>query len=69
MEELGEREVLSLCLEALNCIGAVVTEAHRFFGLDVESMEMELDMVRTQTLLETDVDPFLIAKWHWDDAV
>ena len=44
-------------------------EAHRLFGADVDSMEMELDMVRTQTLLETDVDPSLIAKWHWNDPV
>lgn len=69
VEELGEREVLCLCLEALNYIGAVMTAAHRLFGADVDSMEMELDMVRTQTLLETDVDPSLIAKWHWNDAV
>ena len=69
VEELGETEVLSLCLEALNYLGALVEEAHRFFGADVESTKMELDMVRTQTLLETDVDPSLIAKWHWNDAV
>lgn len=68
VEELGEGEVLSLCLEALNHIGLVVTEAHRLFGADVDSLEMKLDMVRTQTLLETDVDPSLISKWHWNDA-
>lgn len=69
VEELGESEVLSLCLQALNSIGAVVWEAHRFFGAEIESTEMELDVVRTQTLLETDVDPSLIAKWKWNDAV
>ena len=69
VEEIGETEVLSLCLRALNYIGAVVEEAHRLFGGDIESIEMELDMVRTQTFLETDVDPSLIAKWHWNDAV
>ena len=69
VEALGESEVLSLCLQALNHIGAVVEEAHSFFGADIESTEMELDMLRTQTLLETDVDPSLIAKWRWNDAV
>lgn len=69
VEELGEGEVLTLCLQALNYLGALVAEAHRFFGSSIESTEMALDMVRTQTLLETDVDPSLIAKWHWDDAV
>ena len=69
VEELGESEVLSLCLQALNYVGAVVGEAHRFFGADIENTEMELDMLRTQILLETDVDPSLIAKWHWNDAV
>ena len=69
MEEIGEAEVLTLCLQALNYMGVVVGEAHRFFGADIENTEMELDMVRTQVLLETDVDPSLIVKWHWNDAV
>lgn len=69
VEELGESEVLGLCLQALNYVGAVVAEAHRLFGADVQHTEMELDMLRTQVLLETDVDPSLIAKWRWDDAV
>ncbi len=67
--ELGESEVLTLCLQALNCIGAVVGEAHRFFGADTENTEMELDVVRTQVLLETDVDPSLVVKWRWNDTV
>lgn len=66
VEELGELEVLTLCLQALNCMGAVVGDAHRFFGADIGITEMELDMVRTQVLLETDVDPSLIVKWHWN---
>jgi len=69
VEDLGESEVLTLCLQALNYIGAVVGEAHRFFGADNENTVLELDMVRTQVLLETDVDPSLIVKWHWNDAV
>lgn len=67
VEEIGETEVLSLCLQALNYIAAVVWETYRLFGFAIGSMEMELDMVRTQILLETDVDPLLIAKWHWND--
>ena len=67
--ELGEVEALSLCAQALNYVGAVVREAHSFFGADVENTVVELDMLRTQTLLETDVDPSLIAKWGWNDAV
>lgn len=69
VEDLGESEVLSLCLQALNYVGAVVGEAHSLFGADVEKTELELDMLRTQILLETDVDPSLIAKWGWNDAV
>jgi hypothetical protein len=67
--ELGEVEALNLCAQALNHVGAVVREAHSFFGADVENTVVELDMLRTQTLLETDVDPSLIAKWGWNDAV
>lgn len=68
VEELGESEVLGLCLEALNHIGRLVGEAHRLFGVKVDGTEMELDLVRTQTLLETDADPSLIAKWRWNEA-
>lgn len=69
VEELGESEVLGLCLQALNQVGALVVEAHRMFGAEVEYTDMELDMLRTQVLLETDVDPSLVEKWGWNDAV
>jgi hypothetical protein len=69
VEELGEPEVLGLCVQALNYVGLVVEEAHSFFGADVETAVVEVDMLRTQTLLETDVNPSLVAKWGWDDAV
>ncbi|PNG58610.1 MULTISPECIES: hypothetical protein [unclassified Variovorax] len=68
VEELGETEVLGLCVQALNYVGAVLEEAHSFFGSDVESTVVAVDMPRTQTLLETDVDSSLVAKWGWDDA-
>lgn len=69
VEELGEPEVLSLCLQTLNYVGAVVGEAHVLFGAEIDDTEMEIDMNRTQTLLETDVDPSLIKKWRWNDTV
>jgi hypothetical protein len=69
VEELGEPEVLGQCVQALNYVGTVLEEAHQFFGAGVDSTVVELDMLRTQTLLETDVDPSLVAKWGWYDAV
>jgi len=69
VEEIGDSEVLGLCLRSLNSIGAVIGEAHRLFGADVDGVELEMDMLRTQTYLETDIDPSLIAKWGWNDAV
>ncbi len=67
--ELGEVEALSLCAQALNHVGAIVKEAHSFFGAYVENTIPKLDMLRTQTLLETDVDPSLIAKWGWNGDI
>lgn len=67
VEELGEQEVLGLCVQALNHIHEIVQDAHALFGESVESSRMEMDMLRTQTLLETDVDPSLILKWGWND--
>ncbi|MBI5938236.1 MAG: hypothetical protein HY850_10350 [Betaproteobacteria bacterium] len=69
VEEIGDTEVLRLCGQALNAIGVLVEEAHRLFGAGVEGAEVELDMLRTQTFLETDNDPSLIIKWGWSDAV
>lgn len=69
VEQLGKQEVLSLCVQALNRIGTVVESAHALFGAEVESTEVEVDLLRMQTLLETDVDPSLIAKWGWNIAV
>lgn len=69
VEELGEQEVLGLCVNVLNQIGAIVENAHRFFGADVESTVVEVDMLRTQTLLETDVNPSLVGKWGWNDTI
>lgn len=68
VEELGEPEVVGLCIQALNRVGAVIEEAHSFFGVGFESTVVEVDMLRVQALLETDVDPSLIAKWDWNDA-
>ena len=65
VEEIGESEVLGLGLQALNSIGAVLVEAHRLLGADVDSTELELDMIGTQTFLESDADPSLITKWGW----
>lgn len=69
VEALGESEVLSLCVQALNYVGEVVADAHSLLGADVEKTTVELDLLRTQTLLETDVDPSLIIKWGWSNAV
>lgn len=66
--DLGETEVLGLCVQALNEVGALVAEAHQIFGAAVESFALEVDLLRTQSLLETDVDPSLIAKWGWSNA-
>lgn len=69
VEEIGESEVLGLGVQALNAVGVIVGEAHRLFGSDIDGTELELDMLRTQTYLETDLDPSLIAKWGWNDTV
>lgn len=68
VEELGEQEVLGLCVQTLNHIGAVVENAHSLFGAEVESTVVEVDMLRTQTLLETDVNSSLVAMWGWNDT-
>lgn len=69
VEELGEQETVGLCVRALNHIGTVVEAAHRLFGQEVENTMVEVDMLRTQTLLETDVDPSLVEKWGWNGTV
>lgn len=69
VNEIGDAEVLGLSLQALNSVWAVVVEAHQLFGAEVDCAELNLDMVRTQTFLESDMDSSLIAKWGWNGSV
>lgn len=66
VEELGEGEVLSNCIEALNYMLTLIEEAHRLVG---KTSGMELfglqDMKEFTVMLETDADPTLFAKWGW----
>ena len=65
IEELGDGEVTTTCLEALNYMGALVAEAHTFFGKPEKHEPMVIDLRSVHVLLETDVDPTLPAKWGW----
>ncbi|MCK9224930.1 MAG: hypothetical protein M0Q02_07580 [Candidatus Muirbacterium halophilum] len=65
VEEIGEDEVVSLCLEALNYMGNLISEAKELFGLKEEFQNIKLNLPLVQVLLESDVDPTLIEKWDW----
>ncbi len=68
VDELGDEEVIGLCLYALNYFGTLVAELHRMHGLtEEEHEEIKVDMSEIQVLLETDLDPTLAKKWGWED--
>lgn len=66
VDELGEGEVITKCIEAMNYMIALVEEAHqlsgRTSGLELFGL---MDMKEFSVLLETDADPTLFAKWGW----
>ncbi|MCH7719981.1 MAG: hypothetical protein IH988_03185 [Planctomycetes bacterium] len=65
VEEIGESEVVSHCLEATNYMGYLIEEVHTLAGIAAEHKEISIPMERIQVLLETDVDPSLPEKWGW----
>jgi hypothetical protein len=65
VDELGDGEAATHCLEALNFMGELVASAHRLVGVNDEHTEIRVDMRSVQVLLESDVDPRLIEKWGW----
>jgi hypothetical protein len=65
VEEIGEGEVVSHCVEVLNYMRRLVGEAHELAGSKIDSDPIQLDMRRWQVLLESDVDPSLVEKWGW----
>lgn len=65
VEEIGDTEVVLLCNEALNYMGELVSQAKQLFGVDDKYKKIDIDLSSTQVLLESDIDPTLIAKWGW----
>lgn len=67
VSELGEQEVISTCLPALNYMLALVDEAHRFCGAESGLRTLSYDLPTFFVLLESDVYPTLPEKWGWLD--
>jgi hypothetical protein len=66
--ELGDGEVISECLPALNYMFALVEDAHRLCGSESGLQAVLYDLPTFCVLLESDVDPSLPAKWGWLEA-
>ena len=66
IEELGEREVMAECIDAMNYMIALVEEVHHLSG-GMSGLEFFgiKDMREFSVLLDTDADPTLFAKWGW----
>jgi hypothetical protein len=70
VEELGDKDVVTLANTALLKIGMVVYRAHELLKRPMEGPPEEIDdphdVDMVNILLETDVDPSLVKKWGWD---
>jgi len=68
VDEIGDVEILQLCIGAFTEIGAIMEHAHKAFGFTFAGMNAFSDdepIENYTTLLETDVDPSLFEKWGW----
>jgi len=66
VDEIGEGEVLALCVDALNYMISLVDEAHQLLGTSSELESFGIaDMREFSVLLESDADPTLPEKWGW----
>ena len=70
VDELGDGEVMALCIDAMNYMIALVEEAHQLFGRTSGLEFFGIQDIREFTvLLETDADPTLYSKWGWVKAM
>ena len=65
VDELGEVEVMSLCVEAMNYMIALVDEAHNLVESASGDKKISVDLRQFYVLLESDIDPSLPEKWGW----
>ena len=65
-DELDDGEIVSLCCQALNFMGELVSQAHSLYGVALEPYICDPNIDHVRVLLETDVDPSLAEKWGWE---
>lgn len=67
VEDLGDEEVLSLCLKAYKEMEKIIYEAHIKINRLFISPTIEIGALeKVYVLLETDLDPTLTKKWGWE---
>ena len=66
VDEIGDAEIVSICIKALNYMGELVKEVHELQDEGFEPYTFDIDMNRIQILLESDLDPNLPKKWGWE---
>lgn len=66
VEELGDKEVISICFEALKFMKKMLFEFINLYGVNTKFEDCNLNLPEIQVLLETDLNPKLVKKWHWD---
>jgi hypothetical protein len=65
-DNLGNEEVLSLCLSAYQQISDVIKEAHKLCDFTFAPSTIDFNYFQSRyVLLESDVDPSLHKKWGW----
>lgn len=68
VEDLGDEEVLSLCIKAYKEIEKIIDEAHIKINRIFISPNLEIgELEKVYILLETDLDPNLAKEWGWDN--
>ncbi|HYN69320.1 MAG TPA: hypothetical protein VEX41_03820 [Candidatus Eisenbacteria bacterium] len=67
--ELGDGDVVALCVEAHGLLAGFVVSAHEFGGTammpEAPEPKGSHDPDRYNVLLETDLDPTLLTRWGW----
>jgi len=67
VDDIEDKEIMSVCLLAHDYFANIVGKIHKLYGktLSISSIKNEY-FLKSQILIESDLDPSLHAKWGWE---
>lgn len=67
VDDIGDKEILSMCLDAYDYFADIIADIHKFYGKTLVLSVIKKDyFLFSQVMVESDLDSSLHKKWGWD---